>query len=118
MKAGFCSPDQIAGVVAYDRSQALYPFVLCQILIMANEVLDLIPHFGWESSVAFNQVVIWIEVVDWNREDFFVETILHQQSPHWATSDNRARCKWNLREGQCIASVAIFRERVRNKSVN
>src|ERR1700745_462846 len=43
--------------------------------------------------------------------------ILHQQSPDWATSDNRARGNWNLREGQCIAWVAIFRERVRNKSV-
>ena len=115
MKAGYCSTDQIVGVLANDPSQALYPFVLFEILVMAKEVLDLIAHYGWEISVAFNQVVVWIEVIDWNREDLFVETmfILHQQSPDWATSDNRARCNWNLREGQCIAWVSIFRERVR-----
>jgi hypothetical protein len=111
MKVGYYSTDQIVGVVANHPSQALYPFALFEILIMAEEVLDLIAHYGWEISVVFNQVVVWIEVIDWNREDLFVETmfILHQQSD-WATSDNRARGNRNLREGQCIAWVAIFRE--------
>ena len=80
MKAGYCSTDQIIGVVANDPSQALYPFVLFEILVMAKEVLDLIAHYGWKISVAFNQIVVRIEVIDWDRKDLFVETmfILHQ----------------------------------------
>jgi hypothetical protein len=33
MKAGYCSTDQIIGVVANHPSQALYPFVLFEIYL-------------------------------------------------------------------------------------
>jgi hypothetical protein len=46
MKAGYCSMDQIVRVVANDPSQSLYPFFLFDILIVAEEVLDLITHYG------------------------------------------------------------------------
>lgn len=38
---------------------ALYPFVLFEIFIMAEEVLDLITHYGWEIRVASNQIVVY-----------------------------------------------------------
>jgi hypothetical protein len=35
-----------------------------------EEVLDLIAHYGWEISVAFDQVVVRTKVIDWDRAHF------------------------------------------------
>jgi hypothetical protein len=38
--------------------------------ITVEEVLDLIAHYGWEISVAFDQVVMRTKFIDWDREHF------------------------------------------------
>lgn len=58
--AGYCRTDKIVGIVATDPSQAFYPFVLLQVLVVAKEVLNLIAHDLREIGIAFNRIVIWI----------------------------------------------------------